>query len=68
MGLLEYKAVPSLPDVAQDGVSCTLSNTVDQSQTGALVEPVENVRPLFPNLPPGLKIHLICWTPQWTIM
>jgi hypothetical protein len=33
MGLLEYKAMPSLRDVAHDGVLCTFSNI--QPQTGA---------------------------------
>ena len=32
MGLLEYQAVPSLRDVAHDGVLCTFSNTIDQPQ------------------------------------
>jgi hypothetical protein len=31
MGLLEYQAMPSLRDVAHDGVLCTFSNT----ETGA---------------------------------
>jgi hypothetical protein len=26
MGLLEYQAMPSLPDVAHDGVLCTICN------------------------------------------
>jgi hypothetical protein len=34
-GLLEYQAMPSLRDVAHDGVLCTFSNTADQPQTGA---------------------------------
>ncbi len=35
MGLLEYRANPSLRDVAHDGVLCTFSTTVGQPQTRA---------------------------------
>jgi hypothetical protein len=32
MGLLEYKAIPSLRDVAYDGVLCTFSNRPAQTR------------------------------------
>jgi hypothetical protein len=35
MGALEYQAMPSLSDVAHDGVLCKFTVVIDQPQTGA---------------------------------
>jgi hypothetical protein len=36
MGLPDYRAMPSLRDVSQDGSLCTFSKAVDQPQTGLI--------------------------------